>query len=70
LAGFASRPIIRGPIFDRGLVIRPMCIRHQFSLCLAAIALFAIGCAGTQMPNWYHPGPAGYQRYNALQFDP
>jgi hypothetical protein len=47
-----------------------MCIRHLLSLCLAAIALFAIGCAGTQMPNWYHPGPAGYQRYNALQFDP
>lgn len=22
------------------------------------------------MPDWFHPGPAGYQRYNALQYDP
>lgn len=42
----------------------------KWSSLVAALVACAAGCAGTQMPNWQHPGPAGYQRYNALQFDP
>ena len=39
-------------------------------LVLVFTTALSAGCAGTQMPDWYHPRPAGYQRYNALQFDP
>ena len=38
-------------------------------LTMLSISL-AIGCAGTAMPDLYHPGPAGYQRYWATQHDP
>lgn len=43
--------------------------RFVLALLLGSV-LHLAGCAGTQMPNLYHPGPAGYQRYNALQYDP
>jgi hypothetical protein len=38
---------------------------------VVACALLALaGCKGTIMPRLESPGTAGYQRYNALQFDP
>jgi hypothetical protein len=38
---------------------------------LAALSvLIALGCAGTAGPNWFHPGPAGYQQAMAVQYDP
>ena len=35
-----------------------------------AILLACTGCAHTATPNWTNPGPATYQRSNALRFDP
>ncbi|MGD9636289.1 MAG: hypothetical protein AB7G28_21940 [Pirellulales bacterium] len=37
---------------------------------LAALAVALTGCPTIRMPQLANPGPAGYQRYNALQFDP
>jgi hypothetical protein len=38
---------------------------------LAALTCLALtGCPTIRMPDLYHPGPAGLQRANALQFDP
>jgi hypothetical protein len=33
-------------------------------------ALVLTGCAKVRMPELYHPGTAGSQRYTALQYDP
>lgn len=43
------------------------------SLHLVLLATWAIaltGCPTIRTPQLANPGPAGYQRYNALQFDP
>lgn len=37
---------------------------------LASLAVALTGCPTIRMPQLANPGPAGYQRYNALQFDP
>jgi hypothetical protein len=37
---------------------------------LASLALALTGCPTIRMPQLANPGPAGYQRYNALQYDP
>jgi hypothetical protein len=40
-------------------------------IVLAACAVLALtGCKGTIMPQLASPGSAGYQRYQALQYDP
>lgn len=36
----------------------------------AFVSLVLTGCPTIRMPDFYHPGSAGYQRANALQFDP
>ena len=44
---------------------------HKLLIGAAACALLALdGCRGTVMPRLESPGSAGYQRYNALQYDP
>lgn len=43
----------------------------QLRLAFLTISLCALaGCRGTLMPQLANPGSAGYQRYNALQYDP
>ena len=39
-------------------------------MLVACAVLALVGCKGTIMPRLASPGTAGYQRYNALQFDP
>ncbi len=34
------------------------------------VSLVLTGCPTIRMPDFHHPGSAGYQRANALQFDP
>lgn len=36
---------------------------------LVAAAFFSSGCASL-FPDWLHPGPTQYQRYNAMLHDP
>lgn len=44
---------------------------HHVRIATAACAALVLtGCPTVRMPALYHPGPAGYQRANALQFDP
>jgi hypothetical protein len=44
---------------------------YYLLLGLAVCASLALtGCPTVRMPQLYHPGSAGYQRANALQFDP
>ena len=44
---------------------------HQLRIALAACAALALtGCPTIRMPQLAGPGSAGYQRSNALQFDP
>jgi len=44
---------------------------HQLRIALAACAALALtGCPTVRMPQLAGPGSAGYQRSNALQFDP
>ena len=44
---------------------------HQLWLALTACAAVALtGCPTIRTPQLANPGSAGYQRYNALQFDP
>jgi hypothetical protein len=44
---------------------------HHVRIVLPACAVLALaGCKGTIMPQLAGPGSAGYQRANALQFDP
>lgn len=44
---------------------------HQLRIALAACAALALtGCPTIRMPQLAGPGSAGYQRANALQFDP
>ncbi len=44
---------------------------RQLRFGLAVCTLVALtGCPTVRMPRLQDPGPAGYQRYNALQFDP
>lgn len=46
-------------------------LTHPLRLALlAALALALTGCPTIRMPQLANPGSAGYQRYNALQFDP
>jgi hypothetical protein len=43
----------------------------RFRIASAACAALALtGCPTVRMPELYHPGSAGTQRYNALQWDP
>ncbi len=39
-------------------------------MAVIGAVLIAGGCRGTSMPNFWHPGPAGYQRQQATRFDP
>jgi hypothetical protein len=44
---------------------------HQLWLSLTACAAVSLtGCPTIRTPQLANPGSAGYQRYNALQFDP
>jgi hypothetical protein len=44
---------------------------RQLRVGLAVCFLVALtGCPTVRMPHLQDPGPAGYQRYNALQYDP
>jgi len=46
-------------------------ISHPLQLALVAtLAVTLTGCPTIRTPQLANPGPAGYQRYNALQFDP
>ena len=37
---------------------------------VASASMLLAGCATIRMPDLLHPGPAGYQRADALQWDP
>ena len=39
-------------------------------IVVASGLVLLAGCATIRMPDLLHPGPAGYQRANALQYDP
>ena len=43
-----------------------------FRRLLAVAVVLSVGGCSTNMrwPNWFHPGPAGYQRHNAIYHDP
>jgi len=46
-------------------------VTHYCRLGCTTLALLALAaCRTTQMPDFAHPGSAGQQRYNALQYDP
>ncbi len=42
-------------------------LRLGFAVCAS---LVLTGCPKVRTPQWHSPGSAGYQRANALQFDP
>jgi len=51
----------------------PSDMQRNFVLFAMALGLLLplAGCSSTvRKPQLLHPGPAGYQRYNATQFDP
>lgn len=43
---------------------------RTLSVALVLSVLPAMGCYNLQRPNWWHPGPTDYQRYNAMVHDP
>ncbi len=45
---------------------------RKFSLMAVSLSLFFLTACSSAVrkPQLYHPGPAGYQRSNAQQFDP
>lgn len=47
--------------------LRPPSLGFSVAVCTA---LLLTGCPTVRMPELYRPGPAGYQRANALQYDP
>lgn len=48
---------------------RPLLLLRGTLLLVGMLLL--VGCSATvRKPKLFHPGPAGYQRYNATQFDP
>ncbi len=43
-----------------------MSLRTLFSVGGLLLLLAAVGCSsGVRRPNWFNPGPAGYQQYQA-----
>ena len=54
-----------------GIVDAMITLSQRIRLCLVASgALLLAGCPTIRTPDLLHPGPAGYQRANALQWDP
>lgn len=44
---------------------------HLKASLICAVLYSTLGCSPTiRRPQLYHPGPAGFQRQNATQFDP
>lgn len=44
---------------------------RMLMITLLLLTLPLVGCSSTvRKPKLFHPGPAGYQQYNATQFDP
>jgi len=48
----------------------PKFLLHIRTVITAGAAVVLTGCPTVRMPDLYHPGPAGYQRAQALQYDP
>lgn len=44
----------------------------RFRLQIAALGLALLSCSGcaSLFPDWLHPGPTQYQRFNAVLHDP
>ena len=50
--------------------MQPSSKQVVFAITCASCAVLLVACATVRMPNLLHPGPAGYQRADALQWDP